>query len=81
MEFSVAEMFGSDDVIAHADIPGLRLFAVQKNKSSAAVDDLIDTMYPAGWVKSTPATVCGAEYDNNGYVTTPPSPPTHFDFR
>lgn len=41
MEFSVAEMFGSDDVIAHADIPGLRLFAVQKNKSSAAVDDLI----------------------------------------
>jgi len=34
MEFSVAEAFDSEQIIATADIPGLRLYAVQKNKSA-----------------------------------------------
>lgn len=60
MEFSVAEAFASRELIQDADIAGLRLFAVQKNKSSTAVQDLIDVQ--EGWVPSSPQTVCGAEY-------------------
>lgn len=67
MEFSVAEAFDSERIIATADIPGLRLYAVQKNKSSVPLTEPQDLQYPQGWVRSTPATVCGAEYNNDGY--------------
>lgn len=43
MEFSVAEMFRSKEVIADASIRGLRLFAVQKNSSGAEIDDIVDS--------------------------------------
>eukprot|EP01045_Picozoa_sp_COSAG04_P009222 COSAG04_NODE_529_length_13029_cov_3.203248_12_plen_241_part_00 len=75
MEFSVAEAFGDDGsvggLIPGADQPGLRLYAVQKNASNAPLSESVDIQYPEGWVPSTPATVCGAEYRNNGY--NPPS--------
>jgi hypothetical protein len=67
MEFSVAEMYGSEAVIAAAALPGLRLYAMQKNSSGTPINEPIDVMYKEGWVKSSPTTVCGAEYDNNGY--------------
>ena len=68
MEFSVAEMFEHESVIGGAGIPGLRLFAVQKNQSeSGPIDWPIDLQYPAGWVRSSPETVCGAEYNNDNY--------------
>ena len=68
VEFSVAEAFDSERIIATADIPGLRLYAVQKNSSSTPSDQVIDLQYPQGWVRSSPATVCGAEYPGlNGY--------------
>jgi hypothetical protein len=44
MEFSVAEMFDSQSVIANAYHKGLRLFAVQKN-TSVMVDDIPDSQY------------------------------------
>jgi sialate O-acetylesterase len=62
MEFSVAEMFESESVIAEAEHAGLRLFAVQKNSSHTELDDLVDAQYREGWVESSPATVCGSEY-------------------
>lgn len=68
MEFSVAEAFDSERIIATADIPGLRLYSVQKNKSSAPLAEPQDLQYPQGWVRSTPKTVCGAEYNNDGYA-------------
>ena len=49
---------------------GLRLFAVQKNSTkddtggALSRGDLIDVQQ-GGWVRSTPATVCGSEYDSN----------------
>lgn len=71
MEFSVAEAFGYDGavggLIPHASRPGLRLFAVQKNASSTPLSEAADLQYSQGWVRSTPQTVCGAEYRNNGY--------------
>ena len=68
MEFSVAEAFDSERIVATADIPGLRLYAVQKNNSNKPVDEPIDLQYPQGWVKSSPTTVCGAEFPGlNGY--------------
>jgi hypothetical protein len=67
MEFSVAEAFDSERIIATADIPGLRLYAVQKNQSNLPLAEPLDLQYPQGWVRSTPETVCGAEYKNNGY--------------
>ncbi|MDC0510931.1 hypothetical protein OAN61_00835, partial [bacterium] len=67
MEFSVAEAFDSEQIIATADIPGLRLYAVQKNQSNVPEAEPIDLQYPEGWVKSTPKTVCGAEYFNDNY--------------
>ena len=51
MEFSVAEAFDRDTIIATAAIPGLRLYAVQKNRSNAPLDEPRDIMYPEGWVK------------------------------
>ena len=47
MEFSVAEMFHSEDWIQNAAKKGLRLFAVQKNTSSsnALLSDIQDSMY------------------------------------
>ena len=51
MEFSVAEAFDRDIIIATAAIPGLRLYAVQKNKSNAPLEEPRDIMYPEGWVK------------------------------
>lgn len=75
MEFSVAEAFDRDDIIATAGLPGLRLFAVQKNGSTAEIDDLQDVQTPGGgWVRSSPSTVCGAEYDNDGYSPSNTSP-------
>lgn len=75
MEFSVAEAFGYDGqvggLIPAAGRDGLRLFAVQKNSSSVPVDRVIDSQYSQGWVRSTPQTACGAEYNNDGY--DPPS--------
>eukprot|EP00665_Eupelagonemidae_sp_cell47_P001107 gene1106-7282_t len=62
MEFSVAEMFDRDEVVAGAGHAGLRLFAVQKNASGAPVDDVADTQYAAGWVESSAQNVCGSEY-------------------
>lgn len=62
MEFSVAEMFNASEIIKAAAIPGLRLFAVQKNASKQPTLDLIETQYPGGWVKSSPESICGAEY-------------------
>ena len=50
MEFSVAESF--DDagrvggLIATANIPGLRLYAVQKNASNVALTEPVDLQYP-----------------------------------
>ena len=76
MEFSVAEMFDRDATIAGAGLPGLRLFAVQKNDSSRPINEPLDVMYKDGWVKSSPETVCGAEYNNNGY--NPPSNTTAY---
>lgn len=71
MEFSVAEAFGYGGavggLIPHADKPGLRLFAVQKNASHTPLAEAVDLQYPQGWVRSTPQTACGAEYNNNGY--------------
>ena len=67
MEFSVAEAFDSQKIIQTAAIPGLRLYAVQKNKSDTPLDAPVDLQYPQGWVRSSPATVCGSEYHNNGY--------------
>jgi len=67
MEFSVAEMFDRDRVIDTAGLPGLRLFAVQKNKSQTPAEEVIDRQYASGWVRSAPQTVCGAEYNNDGY--------------
>ena len=32
--------------------------------------------YPQGWVEASPATACGAEYDNDGY--SPPSNTTAY---
>ena len=75
MEFSTAEAFGDDGavggLIADALQPGLRLYAVQKNSSTEPLAEAVDLMYPGGWVHSTPKTVCGAEYNNDGYH--PPS--------
>ena len=67
MEFSVANIFDREATIAGSDVPGLRLFAAQKNSSNQMTDpdDLADIMYRGGWVQSSPATVCGAEYDQN----------------
>jgi hypothetical protein len=80
MEFSVAEAFGDDGkvggLIPTANHAGLRLFAVQKNSSATSVGEIIDSQYPEGWVHSTPASVCGAEYKNNGY--DPPSNTTAY---
>ena len=67
MEFSVAEAFDSEQIIATADIPGLRLYAVQKNRSTTPLAAPVDLQYREGWVKSSPTTVCGAEYNNNAY--------------
>ena len=75
MEFSVAEAFDREAIIAGAAIEGLRLFAVQKNESNVELDDLVDiqTSTIAGgeehtWVRSSPTAVCGAEYAGlNGY--------------
>jgi hypothetical protein len=68
VEFSVSEAFDSERIIATADIPGLRLYAVQKNSSATPSDQVIDLQYPQGWVRSSPTTVCGAEYDGlDGY--------------
>jgi sialate O-acetylesterase len=71
MEFSTAEAFGDDGMvgglIAGALQPGLRLYAVQKNSSTEPLAEAVDLMYPGGWVHSTPKTVCGAEYNNDGY--------------
>ena len=80
MEFSVAEAFGYDGavggLIPTADKPGLRLFAIQKNQSDTPLAEAVDLQYPEGWVRSTPATACGAEYKNNGY--NPPSNTTAY---
>lgn len=62
MEFAVAEMLNATETIRAAAVPGLRLFAVQKNASGKPTLDLIDTQYTTGWVKSSPETICGAEY-------------------
>ena len=63
MEFSVAEMFGSADIIAGAGAqPGLRLFAVEKNQSGTPRDDLIEAQYAGGWVEASPETICGAAH-------------------
>lgn len=43
-EFSVAEMFEANKTIAHASIPGLRLFAVQKNQSNIPLKDIVDRL-------------------------------------
>ena len=68
MEFSVSEAFERDAIIAGAAIEGLRLFAAQKNRSSVELEDLQDVQTPGGgWVRSAPETVCGAEYNNDGY--------------
>lgn len=45
MEFSVAEAFGSEAIIGTADIPGMRLMAIQKNASSTALAKPVDLMY------------------------------------
>jgi hypothetical protein len=67
MEFSVAEAFEADSIISSSAIDGLRLFAVQKNSSTTELDDLVDVQTPGGgWARSSPATVCGAEYNNDG---------------
>ena len=69
MEFSVAEAYEANAIIGGAELDGLRLFAVQKNASSVELDDLVDVQTDSGgWVHSTPATVCGAEYNNDGYA-------------
>jgi hypothetical protein len=67
MEFSMANILDREASIAGANIPGLRLFAVQKNSSHQMKNpgDLSDIQYPEGWVQSSPETVCGAEYDTN----------------
>ena len=64
MEFSIAEMFGAEQVIREAgQLPGLRLFAVQKNASAAGEEaDLIEAQYAEGWVDATTETVCGAAH-------------------
>ena len=47
------------ELIRNSKIDGLRLFAVQKNKSSEVeLRDIVDVQ--EGWVASEPATVCGA---------------------
>ena len=65
MEFSVAEMFDSERTIDSAGIPGIRLFATQKNASEVRLNDLVDTQYPEGWVESSTTNVCGSEYSDN----------------
>ena len=60
MEFSVAEMLGAEEAMATSDLPGLRLFAVQKNSSQVPLDDLVDTQYSEGWVEAGPDTICGS---------------------
>ena len=66
MEFSVAEMFGASAMIASSGMPGLRLFAVQKNGSGTRLPDIKASQYgERGWVASSPATACGAEYGNS----------------
>jgi hypothetical protein len=41
----------------------------QKNASDVELDDLVDVQTAGGgWVRSSPATVCGAEYENNNYT-------------
>lgn len=66
MEFSVSEAFDAENIIATSAIEGLRLFSVQKNVSAtspAELPDLIDVQTPGGgWVRSSPANVCGDEY-------------------
>ena len=65
VEFSVANTLDREAIIASSDIPGLRLFAVQKNGTNAANPlDLADVQQ-GGWVQSSPKTVCGSEYDSN----------------
>lgn len=74
MEFAVAEMFAANDTIATAGsfAQHLRLFAVQKNASATAVDDIIDSQMPGGgWVRSEPANVCGAEYHTSEQYCEP----------
>jgi len=63
MEFAVAEMFEAGKTIAAAGMPGLRLFAVQKNGSATRLADIKESQYHnRGWVESCPATACGAEF-------------------
>jgi hypothetical protein len=65
MEFSVANALDREEIIATSEIPGLRLFAVQKNSSNPTnARDLADVQQ-GGWVQSSPKTVCGSEYDSN----------------
>eukprot|EP00039_Didymoeca_costata_P020200 m.340426 g.340426 ORF g.340426 m.340426 type:complete len:521 (+) comp19301_c0_seq1:20-1582(+) len=71
MEFSVAEMFDSKDIIANAAHPGLRLFAVQKNKSTDRLSDLVDIQYQQGWVEASPQTACGDEYGSKADFCMP----------
>jgi hypothetical protein len=72
MEFSMANIFDHEASIAGASIPGLRLFAVQKNGTDAAnPDDLLDVQYEGGWVQSSPQTVCGSEYGQHDNFCKP----------
>ena len=48
LSFSVAEMFGSAETIAGAALPGLRLYAVQKNSSATPVNEIIEPMCVGG---------------------------------
>ena len=59
----MAEMFEADEAIAASNMPGLRLFAVQKNGSASRLADMKEAQYRnRGWVESSPTTVCGAAY-------------------
>ena len=68
----MANIFDHEASIATSNIPGLRLFAVEKNGTDKSEpDDLDDVQYPGGWVQSSPQTVCGAEYGQHANFCEP----------
>eukprot|EP01079_Euglenida_sp_SAG-EU17-18_P000229 gene229-365_t len=70
MEFSVAGALDAADIIASADIPGLRLLTVDKT-STGGIETQDTTGLEEGWVESTPSTICGYPGYNHSYFCEP----------